>query len=64
MGEAHARQVLAAYQRRHNEHRARQARNQLPPDAQKQPTAIDSGAHKLLRTRILGSLISEYIYAA
>ncbi|GAA3840937.1 hypothetical protein GCM10022206_94010 [Streptomyces chiangmaiensis] len=64
MGEAHARQVLAAYQRHHNEHRPHQARNQLPPDAQKQPTAIDSGAHELLRTRILGGLINEYRYAA
>ncbi|MET8808832.1 integrase core domain-containing protein [Streptomyces sp. NPDC004546] len=64
MGEAHARQVLAAYQRHHNEHRPHQARNQLPPDAQKQPTAIDSGAHKLLHTRILGGLINEYRYAA
>ncbi|MEV5011022.1 MULTISPECIES: hypothetical protein [unclassified Streptomyces] len=44
-------------------HRLRQARNQLPPDARKQATAIDSGAHKLLRTRILGGLISEYRYA-
>ncbi|MEF9908499.1 hypothetical protein [Streptomyces sp. P9-A2] len=58
------RQVLAAYQRHHHEHRPHQARNRLPPDAQKQPTAIDTGARKLLRTRILGGLISEYRYAA
>ncbi|MGW2939599.1 integrase core domain-containing protein [Streptomyces sp. NPDC001156] len=64
MGEAHARQVLAAYQRHHNEHRPHQARNQLPPAVQEQPTAIDSGAHKLLHTRILGGLINEYRYAA
>ncbi|MFF3468851.1 hypothetical protein [Streptomyces sp. NPDC002619] len=64
MGEAHARQVLAAYQRHHNEHRSHQARNQLPPDAQEQPAAIDTGTHKLQRTRILGGLINEYRYAA
>lgn len=64
MGEAHARQVLAAYQRHYNEYRPHQARNQLPPDAQKQPTSIDSEGPKLLRTRIRGGLISEYRYAA
>ncbi|MFF4795165.1 hypothetical protein ACFY2M_36730 [Streptomyces sp. NPDC001276] len=57
-------QALAAYQSHHNEHRPHQARNQLPPAAQEQPTAIDLGAHKLLRTRILGGLITEYRYAA
>ncbi len=62
--ETHARQVLAACQRHHDEHRPHPARSQLPPDAPKQPTAMDSGAHKLLRTRILGGLISEYRYAA
>ncbi|MGW0885667.1 integrase core domain-containing protein [Streptomyces sp. NPDC002671] len=64
LDEAHARQVLVAYQRHRNEHRPHQARNQLPPDAQDQPTAVDVGAHKLLRTRILGGLINEYRYAA
>ncbi|MFE4425364.1 hypothetical protein [Streptomyces sp. NPDC056817] len=50
--------------RGNNEHRPHQARNQQPADAQKQPTAMDSGTHKLLGTRILGGLISEYRYAA
>ncbi|MER5917705.1 hypothetical protein ABT124_47260 [Streptomyces sp. NPDC001982] len=62
MGEAHTRQVLAAYQRHHNEHRPCQARR-LPPDAQEQPAAIDTGTHKLQRTRILGGL-NEYRCAA
>ena len=64
LGEAHARQVLAAYQRHHNSHRPHQARNPLPPDAHEQPAAIDIGAHRPLRTRILGGLINEYRYAA
>jgi putative transposase len=64
LGEAHARQVLAAYQSHHNGHRPHQARNQLPPDAQEQPAAMDIDTHRLLRTRILGGLINEYRYAA
>ncbi|ADI13102.1 integrase catalytic region [Streptomyces bingchenggensis BCW-1] len=64
LGEAHAQQVLAVYQSHHNEHRPHQARTQLPPDAQNQPAATDTRAHRLLRTRILGGLISEYRYAA
>lgn len=62
MGEAQTRQVLAAYQRDHNEQRPRQARRLLL-DAQEQPTAIDTGTHKLQRTRILGGL-NEYRCAA
>ena len=34
LGEAHARQVLAACQTHYNEHRPHQARDQLPPDVQ------------------------------
>ncbi|MGX4694350.1 hypothetical protein [Streptomyces sp. JNUCC 63] len=51
-------------QRHHNERRPHRARNRLPPDAPKQPTAMDSGAPELLRTRILGGLLSAYGYAA
>ncbi|MFE7113051.1 integrase core domain-containing protein [Streptomyces sp. NPDC057575] len=64
LNEAHARKVLAVYQSHYNEHRPHQARTQLPPDAQNQPAATDTGAHQLLRTRILGGFISEYRYAA
>ncbi|MET7906449.1 integrase core domain-containing protein [Streptomyces sp. NPDC005355] len=64
LGEAHARQVLAVYQSHYNEHRLHQARTQPPSDAQSQPAATDTGAHRLLRTRILGGLISEYRYTA
>ncbi|MCX4596344.1 integrase core domain-containing protein [Streptomyces sp. NBC_01549] len=64
LNEAHARQVLAAYQQHHNEHRPHQARNQIPPNAHEQPTATNIGTRRLLRTRILGGLINEYRYAA
>ena len=64
-GEAHARQVLAAYEIHYNTHRPHQARCQLPPKAQEQPAAVhDLKTRKLLRTRILGGLINEYRYAA
>ncbi|WP_406729411.1 hypothetical protein WJ438_39655 [Streptomyces sp. GD-15H] len=64
MGGAHARQVLAACQRHHHEHRPPGAQP-TTTHAQKQPTAIDSGARRLLRTRVvLGGLISEYRNAA
>ncbi|MFI6449314.1 integrase core domain-containing protein [Kitasatospora sp. NPDC050543] len=36
-GEAHARQVLADYQRHYNEHRPHRARGQLPPGEDQQP---------------------------
>jgi putative transposase len=63
--EAHARQVLAAYQRHYNTHRPHRSRGQLPPDAHQQPTTLhDRDAHRLLRTRVLGGVINEYHYAA
>ncbi|MEU0878364.1 integrase core domain-containing protein [Lentzea sp. NPDC005914] len=64
-GEAHARQVLAAYEIHYNKHRPHQARCQLPPEAQEQPATVhDLENRRLLRTRILGGLINEYRYAA
>lgn len=63
--ETHARHVLDSYARHDNAHRPRQARGQLPPLAQVHPTPIVTpSAHRLLRTRILGSVINEYRYAA
>nr|WP_232546646.1 transposase [Streptomyces antimycoticus] len=60
MNEAHARHVLAAYERHYNEHRPHQARNQLPPDAHKQPAAADDlHTHRVERIRILGGLINS-----
>ncbi|GAA1925376.1 hypothetical protein [Streptantibioticus ferralitis] len=65
MNEAHARQVLTAYQRHHNEHRPQWARDQLPPGAHEQRATVhDIDTRKVLRTRILGELINEYRYAA
>ncbi|MFH9355346.1 integrase core domain-containing protein [Kitasatospora sp. NPDC017646] len=64
MNEAHARQVLAAYQRHYNEHRHR-ARNQIPPGADQQPTiAHGLESRRIVRTRVLGGVINEYRYAA
>jgi putative transposase len=63
--EAHARQVLDAYARHYHRHRPHQARRQLPPLAQEHPVPVaDLTAHRLLRTRVLGGVISEYRYAA
>lgn len=65
VNEAHARQVLAAYQRHYNEHRPRRARNQLPPATHEQTTVVDDlEGRRLLRTRVLGGVINEYRYAA
>ncbi|MDH6580547.1 integrase core domain-containing protein [Kitasatospora sp. MAP5-34] len=65
MNQAHARHVLAAYQRHYNEHRPHRARDQLPPGAHEQPTtAHDLEGRRLLRTRVLGGVINEYRYAA
>ncbi|MEV6057043.1 integrase core domain-containing protein [Streptomyces sp. NPDC052107] len=65
MNEAHARQVLADFERHYNAHRPHQARDQKPPHASGPPATIhDLDSHRLLRTRILGGAINEYRYAA
>ncbi|MER5991549.1 integrase core domain-containing protein [Streptomyces viridosporus] len=66
VNEAHARQVLAAYRRHYDAHRPHQARQQLPPDAKERPDATvhDLNARRVLRTQILGGVISEYRYIA
>ncbi|MFC0112179.1 integrase core domain-containing protein [Kibdelosporangium aridum] len=65
LGEAHARQVLAEYQRHYNAHRPHRARSQLPPDTHEQPPPIHaSDSRSVLRTRVLGGVINEYRYAA
>jgi putative transposase len=63
-GEAHARRVLKAYEDHYNRHRPHQARDQLPPEARQHPATVhDLDARRVLRTRILGSLINEYRHA-
>jgi putative transposase len=65
MNEAHARQVLADFERHYNGHRPHRARDQRPPHASGQPTTVhDLDGRKLLRTRVLGGAINEYRYAA
>jgi putative transposase len=65
MNEAHARQVLADFERHYNAHRPHRARDQKPPHASGQPATVhDLDRHRLLRTRILGGAINEYRYAA
>jgi putative transposase len=61
LNQAHARQLLATYQRHYNNHRPHQTRNQLPPNTDQQPATIhDLQTHKVQHTHILDSLINEY----
>lgn len=65
LNEDHARRLLAIYQRHYNQHRPHQARNQLPPNPDQQPTRIhELQARRVQRTHILDGLINEYRYAA
>ncbi|WP_167504677.1 integrase core domain-containing protein [Streptomyces malaysiensis] len=65
LDEAHARHVLAEYQRHYNAHRPHRARHQLPPQAHQQPPPVlKPASRRVLRTRILGGVINEYSYAA
>jgi hypothetical protein len=40
LNKAHARRLLATYRRHYNDHRPHQARRQLPPNTEQQPTTI------------------------
>jgi transposase InsO family protein len=65
LNQAHARRLLAAFQRHYNHHRPHQARNQLPPNTDQQPATIhDLTAPRQQRTPVLGGLINEYRYIA
>ncbi|MFI0776349.1 integrase core domain-containing protein [Streptomyces sp. NPDC021212] len=65
LGEAHARQVLATYQRRYNAHRPHRARRQLPPQADGHPPPVlEPASRRVLCTRVLGGVVNEYSYAA
>jgi hypothetical protein len=65
LNEAHAREVLGAYQQHYNQHRPHQARQQRPPEPHHQPDrAQEASTRTLLRTRVLNGLINEYRYAA
>ncbi|WP_373294087.1 integrase core domain-containing protein [Lentzea pudingi] len=67
LGEAHVREVLAAYQAHCNERRPHQARDQRPPGIQQHLAAardLDILRRRPLRTRILGGVINEHRYAA
>ncbi|MFD8097410.1 integrase core domain-containing protein [Streptomyces malaysiensis] len=65
LGEAHARHVLAEYQRHCNTHRLHRARRQLPPQAHAQPPPVlEPASHGVLRTHVLGGMINEYRYAS
>ncbi|MER5802204.1 integrase core domain-containing protein [Streptomyces mirabilis] len=65
LGEAHARQVLAEYQRHYNALRPHRARSQLSPETHEQPPRVRAPADcRVLRNRILSGVINEYRYAA
>jgi transposase InsO family protein len=65
LNQAHARRLLATYQRHYNEHRPHQARNQLPPSPDQQPARIhDLQTHRVQHTSILDGLINRYRYTA
>ncbi|MFE2071086.1 integrase core domain-containing protein [Streptomyces sp. NPDC059467] len=64
LGEAHARQVLAEYERHYNAHRPHRARSHSSPEAHEQPPQVRAPAdRRVLCTRILGGVINEYRYA-
>ncbi|MFF3929226.1 hypothetical protein ACWCQB_30840 [Streptomyces hirsutus] len=61
--ETRARRVLDEYARYHNGHRPRQARGRLSPLAERRPAPVTGlSTTRLLRSRVLGGLLSEYGY--
>ncbi|MEV7863968.1 integrase core domain-containing protein [Streptomyces hirsutus] len=63
--ETRARRVLDEYTRHCNGHHPRQARGRLPPFAERRPAPVTGlSATRLLRSRVLGGLLSEYRYVA
>ncbi|MEU2602925.1 hypothetical protein ABZ669_38720 [Streptomyces hirsutus] len=61
--ETRARRVFDEYARHCNGHRPRQARGRLSPFAERRPAPVtDLSTTRLLRSRVLGGLISEYRY--
>jgi transposase InsO family protein len=60
LNEAHARRLLASYQRHYNDHRPHQARSQLPPGNDRPPATVhDLQPHRLRPNRVLGGLIND-----
>ncbi|WP_406251980.1 hypothetical protein [Streptomyces atratus] len=65
LGGNHARKVLTDYQDHCNGPRPHRYRQQLPPSATERPAIVhDLDDRSMLRTRVLGGLINEYLYAA
>ncbi|WP_344602240.1 integrase core domain-containing protein [Streptomyces glaucus] len=63
--DAHAHQVLAAYQKHHNTHRPHRPRDQRPPEARERSAAShDRMPGGLLRAPVLSGVASEYRYTA
>ncbi|WP_258308666.1 integrase [Streptomyces sp. NWU339] len=63
-GEAHARQVRAAYRRHHTARRPPRPRRRPPPGPVRQPATVHApGTRRSLRPRVLG-VVNEYRSAA
>jgi putative transposase len=61
----HAHHVLTEYARHYNQHRPHQARDQRPPDTITSPLPIPHhNRSRVVRTRVLGSLVNEYHHVA
>jgi len=61
----HAHHVLTEYARHYNQHRPHQTRDQRPPDTITSPLPIPHhNRSRVVRTRVLSSLINEYHHVA